>query len=66
MTIEEEIRDTYKRMGYSLAVKSVDKIHWCPISQYGYVMDSMCETQEQAEKYVITYYTNYINLIRQA
>lgn len=66
MNIEQEIRDTYKRMGYSLAVKSVVEGFWCAVSQYGFVMESGLESQEQAEKYVITYYTDYIELIRQA
>lgn len=66
MTIEEEIRDNYRRMGVPLA-ENDDIWHTglVALSQYGYVLKDGFNTLAEAEKYAIDYYSSRMNLIRQ-
>lgn len=69
-TLEQEIREEFARMGKSLSRKSDNFMYgntretWEGLSQYGFPM-FYCDTQEEAEKLIIEWYKNNMQLIRQ-
>lgn len=62
--IEQEIRDTYQRHGIELAEVSAfsNGQRWSANSQYGYTL-SEHGSQVEAERAVIDYYSERMNLI---
>ncbi len=67
MTLESEIRECFARMGVELADQGRGLLKgskWQANSQYGYSMAEF-DTKEEAEYYVILYYSSNMKLIRQ-
>lgn len=68
--LEKEIRDEFARMGKNLSQKGNNFMYgntretWEGLSQYGFPM-FYADTQEEAEKLIIEWYKDHMNLIRQ-
>lgn len=67
-SIEQEIRECYQRHGVKLSWPTIfsNGKKFEANSQYGYcLVDKEFNTPEEAEAYVISYYRERMNLIRQ-
>ena len=65
--LETEIRDCYTRLGGTLAeFKYRNGLYakWSAMSQYGFVLKEGFDTQQEAERFAIDYYSPRLNLIR--
>lgn len=66
MTIEQEIRDTFQRLGTDLASPEIfGSPFWTSNSQYGVTLTRGYNTKGEAEAATIAYYTARMELIRQ-
>ena len=62
---EQEIREAYKAMGQELAE---DRGGWggiIALSQYGHMLKDGFKSIQEAERYVVNYYSSRMNLLRQ-
>jgi hypothetical protein len=64
MTIHDEIREAFNRVGTELASLNPDGTYQAN-SQYGVPIADDFTTQKKAEEHTLRYYTQRIHLIRQ-
>jgi len=66
-TIEYEIRECYNKMNQKLSSPSLfsNGKYFDALSQYGYCLQDGFSSELDAEQFVINYYRDRMNLIRQ-